>query len=246
MREVVEQVMAQVWVVLHHRYIMLVTSFVICCAGWTYVEFIPDMYRAETKVYLDTHSVLKSLLQGIAIDNDTREQSAVVMQRTLITRPNMQKVILETDLNLTVNGPVETDRMIDSLMSEIKFSSVSLLKQKGSKSNLYLIRYANEDPKIAKDVIVVLLNIFVESILGDSRKDTHDAEEFIDEQIRVYEKRQLEAEERLKVFKQKNIGAMPEEGKTHYQKILALDAQIEATNLSLVETENRIVELKDK
>ncbi|NKB37594.1 MAG: hypothetical protein GKR93_10555 [Gammaproteobacteria bacterium] len=244
MREIAEQLRAQLWIILHHRYIALITAIVICSIGWVGINFIPDEYQAETKVYLDTQSVLKSLLQGLAVDNNTREQSAEVMQRTLITRPNMQKVVLETDLNLKLNGPQETERMIDSLMKNIKINSISLLKQRDSNSNLYLIRYTNRDPEIAKNVIVVLLNIFVESILGDSRKDTHEAEEFLDEQIRDYEKRQYEAEERLKLFKQKNIGAMPEDGRTQYQKIATLDAKIEATNLALSETENRIVELK--
>ena len=244
MREAVQQLLAQLWVVAHHRYIALVSSIVISCIGWVYIEFIPDMYKAETKVYLDTQSVLKSLLQGLTVDSDTREQSAQVMQRTLITRPNMQKVVLETDLNLTVNGPEETENLIDELMRSIKISSVNLLKKRGSGSNLYYIRYTNQDPDIAKEVIVVILNIFVESILGESRKDTQDAGDFLDEQIREYEKRQYEAEERLKLFKQKNIGVMPEEGRSHYQKIAQLESKLEASYLELEETENQIIEIQ--
>ena len=244
MREVAEQILAQLWVVLHHRYIALITSIIICSAGWVFIEFIPDKYQAETKVYLDTQSILKSLLRGLAVDTDTRERSAEVMQRTLITRPNMQKVVLETDLNLDVNGPLETERLIDRLMKDIKINSVSLLRGRQSNSNLYRISYSYKDPEIAKSVIIVLLNIFVESILGESRKDTHDAEEFIDQQIRDYEKRQYEAEQRLKLFKQKNVGVMPEEGRTHYQKLAELDSKLEMTNLELKEAENRTVELK--
>ena len=244
MREVVELSLAQLWIVLHHRYIALVCAIIFCCVGWTVIEFIPDKYQAETKVYLDTQSVLKRLLQGLAVANSSQEQSAQVMQRTLITRPNMQKVILETDLNLTINGPIETEQMVDHLMQTIKISSVSLLKGQKGGSNLYRISYTDDDPVLAKDVIVVLLNIFVESILGESRKDSHDAEEFLDEQIREYEKRQYEAEERLKLFKQRNMGVMPQEGKSYYQEVISLGSKIEETNLALVETENRIVELK--
>ena len=244
MREVTEQIRLYLWVVLHHRIIVLLTGIVICVAGWSYIEVIPDKYKAETKVYLDTQSMLKNLLAGLAVDNDSREQSAEVMQRTLITRPNMKKVILETDLNLTVNDPIATERLIDELIKNIKINSVSLLSKKSSNSNLYRISYTAEDPLIAKNVIEVLLNLFVENILGASRKDSHDAELFLDEQIKEYEKRQFEAEERLKLFKQKNIGVMPEEGRSHYQKIIQLDTQLETTNLAIRETDNRIVELQ--
>ncbi|MFT7461003.1 MAG: polysaccharide chain length determinant protein (PEP-CTERM system associated), partial [Planctomycetota bacterium] len=244
MRELAEQLRAQLWIVIHHRYVALITAVIICCIGWVSIEFIPDKYQAETKVYLDTQSVLKTLLQGLTLADNMREQSAEVMQRTLITRPNMQKVILETDINLHINGPKETERMVVGLMEDIEINSVSLLKERNNSSNLYRISYANQDPELAKDVIVVLLNIFVESILGQSRKDAQDAGEFLDDQIGEYQKRQYEAEERLKLFKQQNLGVMPEEGRTQYQKIVELDSKIEVTDLSLVETENRIVELK--
>ena len=159
MREVAEQIRSYLWVVLHHRYIVIISSVLICIIGWVTIDFLPDKYQAETKVYLDTQSVLKSLLQGLTVDSDTREQSAEVMQRTLVTRPNMKKVILETDLSLSVNGPEETERLIDNLMSTVRINSVSLLKKRSSNSNLYRIIYTNKDPLLAKNVIDVLLNI---------------------------------------------------------------------------------------
>ena len=50
-----------------------------------------------------------------------------------------------------------------------------------------------------------LVSIFVESGLGDKRKDTDSAKKFIDDQIQVYQSKLEEAENRLKEFKLKNL-----------------------------------------
>ncbi len=247
MREAAEQVYEQLWIALHHRRIALICAVLICFVGWAVVEKLPNKYAAETKVYLDTQTVLKSLLRGLAIDNTVREQSAEVMQRTLVTRLNLIKVIDETDLHLKAKNAVELGRLIDSLSKDIQISSVSLLsKQSATSSNLYKISYINSDPNMAKDVVDVLLNIFVESILGASRKDTHEAQNFLDKQILEYEKKQHQAEEILKKFKQENAGLMPKEGSSYYAKINAIDAKLEGAKLSLREAQNRSAEIKNQ
>ena len=227
MREAAEQVYEQLWIALHHRRIALLCAVLTCLIGWGVVEKLPNKYQAQTKVYLDTQTVLKSLLKGLAVDNTMREQSAQVMQRTLVTRLNLKKVIDETDLNLNIRDPLEYEKLIKSLASSIQISSVSLLrKQNSQSSNLYQMSYINSDPNIAKNVIDVLLNIFIENILGASRKDAYEAQEFLDKQIEEYEKKQHKAEEKLKSFKLKNSGLMPEEGRSYYSKINALDSKL--------------------
>jgi len=249
MREAAEQVYEQVWIALHHRRIALLCAVLTCLIGWGVVEKLPNKYQAQTKVYLDTQTVLKSLLKGLAVDNIVREQSAQVMQRTLITRLNLKKVIDETDLNLNIRDPLDYEKLIKSLASNIQISSISLLKKQNSQSqssNLYQMSYINSDPNIAKNVIDVLLNIFIENILGASRKDTFEAQEFLDKQIEEYEKKQHKAEEKLKNFRLKNSGLMPEEGHSYYSKINALDVKLSEARLSLREVENRSIEIKNQ
>jgi len=244
MKEVVDQINAHIWAVLHHRWLALFSAIVICIAGWTVVHHMPDKYMAETKVFLDTQTVLKSLLEGIAVDSNVREHAAQVMHRTLVTRPNLEKVVRDTDLNLRVKTPKDMEAQVSALERNISVSSVSLVDR--SSSNLYRISYVNRDPQLAKKVVDVLLNIFVENILGASRKDTFKAQEFLDEQIKEYEEKQRLAEQRLKDFKQKHSGVMPQDGQGYYARINALDVRIEETKLRLRETENRISAMRQQ
>jgi prefoldin subunit 5 len=67
-------------------------------------------------------------------------------------------------------------------------------------------------------VVQSLVSIFVESNLGDARKDTESARKFLDKEIAGYEKKLEEAEARLKEFKMRNLANESSEGKDHFSR----------------------------
>jgi uncharacterized protein involved in exopolysaccharide biosynthesis len=80
-------------------------------------------------------------------------------------------------------------------------------------------------PDKAKRVVQALVSIFVESSLGDTRKDSEVAKKFIDEQIKAYESKLQEAEARLKEFKLRNIELQAGEGKGMAEQLGTITAQ---------------------
>ena len=70
------------------------------------------------------------------------------------------------------------------------------------------------NPDRAKRVVQDLLSLFVESGVGNKRRDSEAARRFIDEQIKAYEKKLEEAENRVKEFKIKNVGFTGSGGRT--------------------------------
>ena len=81
-------------------------------------------------------------------------------------------------------------------------------------------------------MVQALLSIFVESSTGDKRKDSEGARRFIEEQIKAYEKKLEEAENRLKEFKLKHMGLMGD-GKDYFAKMSALSEELAKARLEL-------------
>ena len=46
-------------------------AWVFCLVGWTYVLTLPDTYQATTRIYVDTESMLRPLMRGIAVEAET-------------------------------------------------------------------------------------------------------------------------------------------------------------------------------
>jgi polysaccharide chain length determinant protein (PEP-CTERM system associated) len=219
-----------------YRWIALVTAALICAGGWVVVLGMPDRYQVTTKVFLDTSTILKPLLKGIALDSNTREDTVRMVQRTLLSRPNIEAVARKTDLDLKAHGPDEFEELLKRLQSNIQVTGTY-------RDNIFDISYTNTDPKLAARVVQALLNIFMEKSLGESRKDTSNSKQFLDQQIHDYKTKLETAEERLKEFKQKNVGLMPGEGQSYYSQLQAASAELAQAKLQLEEATKRRDEL---
>ncbi len=228
MNEIVEQfrrVVRDVWL---HRWIGLIAAWLIVVVGAVAVYLLPDQYEASARVYVDTQSVLKPLMSGLTVEPNVDQQIAM-MSRTLISRPNIEKVVGMSDLNLLAKTSDQTEAQIDYLTRAIEMRSSGGI-------NLYTIAFRNSNPDSARKVVQSLLTIFVESNLGNKRKDSDTARRFIDDQIKSYEQKLTQAENALKEFKINNMATMA--GKDYFTRMTDAASELSAARLQLEEAEN--------
>jgi polysaccharide chain length determinant protein (PEP-CTERM system associated) len=236
MQEILDQVYSYVRGVWRRRWPMIMVAWLVCLVGWPMVLKMPDQYSASAKLHVDTRSMLGPLLRGLAAQTSLGQEVQLVT-RTLLSRPNLEKVARMTDLDLQAKSPAAMESLIDSLKNRISLRGTG-------KENIYTISFHDSDPKLAKKVVQSLLTIFMESSLGSSRQETDTAQRFLNEQIKEYEARLIEAENRLKEFKIKHVGIMPGEGKGYYDNLQSAMSQLKAAQLQLDEAVKRRDELK--
>ena len=232
MNEVYAKFVSYLISIWRRRWYVVAISWFLCGAGWTFVASMPDKYESRARIYVDTDSMLNPLMRGLAVQTDVYQQISI-MHRTLLSQPNLEKVILMTDLDLSVHTDQAKERLIDSLRNRIK------LNQQGR--NLFNVGFTDTDPVMAKRVVQAVLQIFVEGNLGASRKDMENARRFLDDQIRDYEQQLVQAETRLAEFKRKNLGFLPGGG-NYYSRMQAMRAKITKSESRIAEA----VSLRDE
>lgn len=213
-----------------HRWLGLLVAWVAAALAATMVLLVPDKYEATARIYVDTQSILKPLMSGLAVQPNV-EQQVVMLSRTLISRPNVDKLVRMADLDLKNPSKEAREGLIDDLMKALEIKTVG-------RDNLYLLSYRDSDPNRAKRVIQSLVSIFVESSLGDTRKDSSAARKFIDEQIKVYVAKLEQAEARLKEFKLRNIELQTADGQDMAAHLGLVSGQLGQARLELREAEN--------
>src|SRR6478735_1536903 len=97
----------------HRRWIGLAAAWVAAIIGVAVVYKIPEKYEATARVYVDTESLLRPLLSGLAIQPNLDQQVAL-MSRTLISRPNVEKLVRMADLDLHAQTPTDRDDLVDT------------------------------------------------------------------------------------------------------------------------------------
>lgn len=235
-----EDILRQALVILRatwkHRRLGMLVAWIVGAVAAGVILRIPDRYEASARIYVDTQSILKPLMSGLAVQPNI-EQQVMMLSRTLISRPNVEKLIRMADLDLKIKGKAEQEALIDSLTQTLKIQSTG-------RDNLYTLSYRDTEPAKAQRVIQALVSIFVESSLGDKRSDSDSARKFIDEQIRNYEKKLQEAENRLKDFKLRNIELQSGDGKDSLGRLADTNALLSQARLELREAENSREALK--
>ncbi len=224
------QLIAQARRIWKYRWLGLAFAWLIGVVGVAVSFALPDQYQAQARIYVDTQSILKPLMAGLAVQPDV-EQQVTMLSRTLITRPNVEKLVRMADLDLKEQTKAEREAQIDRLMKSLSIATTG-------RDNLYTLAFKDAQPEVAKRVVQSLVSIFVESSLGASRKDTATATTFLNEQIKAYETKLEEAESRLKEFRLRNIESMSSDGRDSASRLGEMHAQLERARLELREAEN--------
>ena len=186
-----------------YKWLSIGLAWLICAIGWPIVALIPPKYESSARVYVNADQLLTPLLRGIAVDDNTLRQ-VEFLQRTLLSRPNLEQVIHLSDLDIssrTKNSANDREELLRRLALDVSI--------KPQTANLVTITYRDQDPVVAKNIVQALLTVFAENSTGGNRKEMENAKRFLDQQIQVYEGQLRAAEKRLAEARQKYIDLLP-------------------------------------
>lgn len=237
MQEALIQLYSYALGVWRYRWTALAITWLIALAGWAYVWQLPEAYVATARIHVDTNSVLRPLMRGIAVTPNIN-QRINLMSRTLLSRPNLETLARMTDLDLEATTDAEQEKLIGRLRSSVRLGAVR------GNSSLYNINVVDPDRDTARRIAQSLITIFIENSLNDKREDSSDAETFLEMQLAQSEARLIEAENRLAVFKQKNVDVLPGERGDYYSRLQSAQGDLSKAELQLKELVNRRDELR--
>ncbi|WP_371375715.1 XrtA system polysaccharide chain length determinant [Thalassotalea aquiviva] len=225
----IKEMMLGIWSKKH--YIIIVT-WLICPLAWFSITLMPDQYESEARVYVDTQSLLRPLMKGLMVETDPNIQIQL-MVKTLLSRPNLERIARMNDLDLNVDTSEQFERVIDSLENKIEVSRTG-------RENIFTISSSQANPELAQNIVQSALTVFIENTLGESRQDSDTAQKFLDQQINEYELRLIAAETRLKNFKQKYHSSLPENARDYTGALAINKGKLKEAELKLLEAQTRL------
>lgn len=212
-----------------YRYrLAAVIIFMTVTAGVLTLGYVtPKSYTSQAVLYADQSNILQPLLRGKAelTQLDRINEAREMMQ----SRSFLEQISLDTGL---ISGGL-TDAVRNGKISELR-------KQVGirvSNRNFLELNYTSGSPDEAFQVLSAVLNRFVERTVRKKRSESQGAFEFIDSQVKSYQRQLEDAEQRLKEFKFANQDGT--EGSV-LARIEGLRRDIENLKLEIQQTESEV------
>lgn len=230
MEELVRQLIGYLRDMWRFRWWGLALAWIVGAVGGVVIYTMPDKYESSARVFVDTQSILRPLMSGLAVQPNVDQQIAI-LSRTLISRPNVEKLITMADLDLGVKNAAQREALITTLSKGLQIRGTG-------RDNLFTLAYADVEAARAQRIVQALVSLFVESGLGGKRQDSDTARRFIEEQIKNYEQKLVDAENRLKEFRLRNMALLGDGARDYVTQIAQLNGQLAQAKLELREAEN--------
>lgn len=232
-----EEFRAALHAVWTRRWIALSVAWALCLLGWLVVSQIPNQYESRARVLVQ----LRSVLPGAAASVSQVEQSKDVdrIRQTLTSSVNLSRVVKGTDLAQTVSSDRDVADRVAALQKAIKITATqdNLFEISATIANGGMSDAANA--KLARQVVQKLIDIFVEDNLANTREETGQSLQFLDQQLVLRQRQLQEAEAKRAEFQSQFLGALPGTGSLDERmsaartQLAQIDSDLAAANSSL-------------
>ncbi|MEF7616680.1 XrtA system polysaccharide chain length determinant [Aquincola sp. MAHUQ-54] len=206
------------------RWLAVGVAWAFALAGAVVVPLIPQRYEARALVYVDTQSVLKPLMAGLAYQPDM-DQQVRLLARTVVSRPHMEWLVDQPGMGLPIATPAQREATLTRLMKQIRLTI--------GDAGLYTISFRDPDPEVARRVVEATVTLFVDTSFEDKRRDSQDASRFIADRIAGYEAKLVAAEERLKQFKLLHFGTTGVHAQDYFSRMSMLSDEVVKLSVDL-------------
>ena len=114
MDELIKQLLSFARGMWRFRWPGVLVAWLVALVGVAAVFRIPDQYEASARIYVDTQSILKPLMAGLTVQPNISQQINM-LSRTLLSRPNLERLVRMADLDLGAKSPKDQEALIAQL-----------------------------------------------------------------------------------------------------------------------------------
>jgi polysaccharide biosynthesis transport protein len=192
--------------------------------------YLPKGYKSETTILVDPPKVPDSIVK-MSQGNDVVERLQTISQQVL-SRTQLQKVIEQFGLYKNVKNASVED-LVDMMRENIQLEQVSDQRVKSLDLAAFKISFMGPNPTVAQGVTRQLASLYIEENLKVKEAQAEGTHEFVDKEVERARLALQEQEARIKEFKAKHMGSLPEQMQSNLQLAAQLQNALQANSDAL-------------
>jgi polysaccharide chain length determinant protein (PEP-CTERM system associated) len=219
---------------------------VVAClvAGWVVGLvaglLLPPRYRSETVILIEQQKVPEHYVEpNVTADLQARLQS---MSEQILSRTRLLGLIEANHLYGDDKREADADSLIERMRKDI---NIELVKTEGRRDvSAFKISYSAATPKMAQRVTSQLTSLFIDENLHTREELSEDTTTFLESQLNDARQSLAEQEQRLRQFRSRYQGQLPEQLQGNLQILAGLQSQLQAATDALSQAQQQNLYLR--
>ncbi len=213
-----------------NRLVLAVLFVVIATVALAAGIFWPKAYVSSTTILAQGSDIIQPLLEGRAVPTGVTDRAGLARQ-VIFSRKVLEDALATGGWDKDNPSPVMRDRLMEQIKDRTTISS--------PRPELIEIAYRDPEPERAHRIAARFAEQFIDESRLAKERESREAFEFIDNQVKDYHRKLTGAEEGLLQFRSKNADAQPGSATDATARIGALRTQVEQARMQLMEQQSR-------
>lgn len=201
--------------------------------GFAYLLHAPKTYEAQTLILVQPQKVPDKYVRSV-ISSDIDARLKTISQQ-VTSRTNLERILKQFQL-LKEKTTLNIEERVLLLKKNIK---IDVSKSRSGEGSAFTISFRGPDPKRVKQVTDSLASNFISENLLIRESQALGTSMFLTDELESIKRRLSEKEEQLKEYRQKYMGALPDQLQTNLSVLGRLQMQLEQLHSSIRDAENR-------
>jgi polysaccharide chain length determinant protein (PEP-CTERM system associated) len=195
---------------------------------------MPNVYTSETVILVDPQKVPDSYVKS-TVTGDVRNRLSTLSQQ-ILSATRLQRIIETLNLYPEDRKKLAREDVITHMRSDI---SVQVVSEFGASQDFqaFRIAYSGKDARLVAQVTNELASLFIDENLKAREQQATGTTEFLGNQLQETRKDLEQQEAKLKEYKLKHVGEMPEQQSADLQILGQLQSQLQQQGDALARAE---------
>ncbi|MEK7846478.1 MAG: Wzz/FepE/Etk N-terminal domain-containing protein, partial [Nitrospinota bacterium] len=247
----------QLMIFYRRKWMLIIPVFIGITLASLVAYLLPSYYRSTTLILVEAQQIPEAYVKSTNM-SPIEEQLNTIKQQVM-SRTKLEEVIDSLNLYKEDSNKKRWNRLlkiigIEQIGISTKEDKVEMMRKdievniidnaigrikKGGGADAFSISYTSTDPKIAMHVTSNLASFFIDENLKIREQYSEGTSEFLSSELEKAENELKEQEKKIKDFKEKNIGVLPEQLEANLRTLDRLQMELQNIQSTLKNAEDK-------
>ena len=228
-------------IVIRRRWFIIIPFCLSMLAGIYLAYSLPKIYSANTLILVEPQRVPDSYVQSI-VSTDMASRISTI-QEQVMSRTNIEKIINQFNL---FSEPRYKGMYLEDKIENLKERISLNVTRAGRGSDAFSISFEGKDPEKVMKIANTLATYFINENLKVREAQALGTSSFLDGELKSIRKQLVAQELKLKEYREKYMGGLPEQLESNLRVLDRLQEQMSTRQASLADSRNRLAIIKSQ